>query len=147
MNAERLHAIVIALNQELTKRGTVGKMQALVNALQAVIENPQPPNQEALAQTRKAMEAAVTGAPSDAFSPAWRQALREIGGEELFGSYLKADIEGIFARNQITPAVALREFQELHKQLQAFQAALSQIIASFKYLQIEDESLAPGECE
>ncbi len=71
MNAERLHAIVIALNQEMTKTNTPGKLQELINALQQVVNQPHPTHQQTLSQNLKAMYAAATDTPSDGFSPAW----------------------------------------------------------------------------
>ena len=147
MNAERLHAIVITLNQEMTKTNTPGKLQELINALQQVVNQPHPTHQQALSQNLKAMFAAATDTPSDSFSPAWRQILSEIGGDALLGRSLKTTIETIFAQNQITPAVALEELQQLHKGLQSFKNALDQSSASLKHFKIGDEKLTPGECE
>jgi hypothetical protein len=93
------------------------------------------------------MYASVADVPSDAYSPAWRQILAEIGGDELVGGSLKSSIESTFAQNQITPAVALEELQALHKRLQAFKNAVDQLLAGFKHLKIGDERLAPGDCE
>lgn len=73
--------------------------------------------------------------------------LTEIGGERLFGQSLKQDVEDIFARNQITPAVALDELRQLHKQLEEFQGALNDGTSAFSYLKVGDETLPPGECE
>jgi hypothetical protein len=147
MNAERLHAIVLVLNQEMSKKNTVGMLQELINALSHVVNQPHPTHQQTLADNLKAMYEAVTDTPSDRFSPAWRQILAEIGGEDLFGSTLKGNIEAIFSRNQITPSVALNELQQLHKRLQNFKTALDQCSASLKHFKIGDEKLEPGECE
>jgi hypothetical protein len=147
MNAERLHAIVLALSQEMSKNKTVGKLQELLNALTNAINQPHSSNQQNLATNLKAMYEAVTDTPSDQFSPAWRQILVEIGGEDLFGSKLKENIEAIFSQNQITAAIALDELQRLHKRLDAFKTALDQCSTSLKHFKIADEKLAPGECE
>jgi hypothetical protein len=147
MNAERLHAIIIALNQEMSSANTVGKLQQLVSSLQNVVNQPIPQHQQTLSQALKAMYSAVTDVPSDGFSPAWRQALRELGGEDLFGRSMKSNIEAIFSRNQITPAVALQELQELHVRLQAFKNALDQGAGALRHFRVGDEKLAPGECE
>lgn len=145
MNAERLHAVAIALSQEISD--TPAKLQQLVNALQQVVNQPHPSHQQNLSQALKAMYATVSSAPSDSFSPAWRQILTELNGDELVGQSLKTAIENIFSRNQITPAVALEELQALHKHLQAFKNALDQVLAAFKHLKIGDEKLNPGDCE
>lgn len=71
----------------------------------------------------------------------------EIGGEELFGNTLKTNIESIFARNQITPAVALDELKQLHKKLKSFASALEQGAEAFVHFHIGNEKLNPGECE
>lgn len=147
MNAERLHAIVTALNQEMTNRNVVNKMQELINALQNMVNQPQPSYQQTLSQNLKAMYAAVTDTPSDNFSPVWRQILRKIGGEDLFGKSLKTIIENIFATNQITPAVALDELRQLQQRLQAFKNAIDQSLSSLRHFKIGDEKLAPGDCE
>jgi len=147
MNAERLHAVVIALNQEMSKNDTPGKLQQLITALQQVVNQPHPSHQQILSQALKAMYAAVSESPSDAFSPAWRQILAELNGDELVGQSLTTAIENTFSRNQITPAVALEELQAIHQRLQAFKNALDQVQASFKLLRIGDEKLSPGDCE
>lgn len=148
MNAERLHAIVIALNQEMSQRNVVGKMQELVNALQQVVNQPQNASyQHTLAVSREAMYTAVTATPSDKFSPVWRQILSVIGGDDLFGDKLKENIEIIFARNQITPAVALKELQGLLSKLQTFKDGLDRAVTAFRLFKIGDERLEPGDCE
>lgn len=147
MNAERLHAIVIALNKEVTGRGVVNKMQEMVNALQNVVNQPHPSHQQNLATSRDAMYAAVTDTASDEFSPTWRQILSEIGGDDLFGKNLKEDIEAVFARNQLTPAVALEDLRKLLDRLQKFTTALDEVASSFRLFEIGHEQLAPGECE
>lgn len=147
MNAERLHAIAISLNQEISKGNVVGKLQELINALQQVVNQPHPSHHQNLANQLNGIYAVLTDTSSDAFSPAWRQILSEIGGEELFGTTMKEAIKNVFERNQITSAVALQELQQLQKKLQAFKTALDQCIAAFREFKIGDEKLAPGECE
>jgi hypothetical protein len=131
----------------MKNRNIINKMQELLNALQNVINQPISPHQQALSLNLKAMYACISDTPSDNFSPAWRQILCEIGGENLFGKNLKANIENIFARNQITLAVALDELQQLQKNLQALNNALSQSSSALLHFNIGDEKLAPGECE
>lgn len=146
MNAERLHTIVLILNQEMRNTNTVGKLQELISALSQVVNQPLPAYQT-LAQNLKTMYTAATDAPSDSFSPAYRQILAEIGGEDLFGLKLKGNIEAIFSRNQITPAVALDELKLLYERLHGFQTAINQCSTSLAHFKIGAEKLAPGECE
>ena len=147
MNAERLHAMVISLNQEIAQTDVIRRMQEMVNALQSVVSQPHPSHQQQLSQSLKALYPALVDTTSDRFSPAWRQILCEIGGEDLFGASLKRNIETIIANNQMTPAVALEELQELQRRLQAFKKALDQCAAALHLFKIGYEELAPGECE
>ena len=89
MNAERLHAIVLALRKETTERRTFTTMQTMVGALQAVVNQSNSGTQHNLAASLDALYAALTDTDSDKFSPAWRQILCEIGGERFFGKALK----------------------------------------------------------
>lgn len=148
MNAERLHAIALVLNQEMTKNHLIEKLQELISALSNVVSQQQhPQHQQTLANNLKALYSALTDSPSDSFSPAWSQLLSEIGGYDLFGNELRKGIQNIFERNQITPAVALSELQQLQKQISSFKNGLDQLISSFRQFKIGDEKLSPGECE
>ncbi len=147
MNAERLHVILNALSSEMEETGTTQNVGSLVKALQNVVNNPHPSHQQTLSDSLKALYTGLTETPSDKFSPTWRQILREIGGEPLFGQALKESIEGIFARNQITLAVALNELQQLQTRLESFETALSNATSAFTHFSIGDETMSPGECE
>jgi hypothetical protein len=148
MNAERLHAIAVALHKEMVATQTVAQIEALCNSLQQVLQQGNHPQyQENLANNLKKTYSTLSACPSDNFSPAWKQLLSEMGGTPFFGLSLKAAVEEVFQRNQITPAVALKELQQLSQRLNAFQQALDQILAAFKQFKIGNEKLEPGECE
>ncbi|MHB8069640.1 MAG: hypothetical protein ACYDIC_17240 [Desulfobaccales bacterium] len=147
MNAERLHAIAIVLHQEMSENNTLSKLKELVDSLQNLVNQGHTSNQQSLANNLNAMYASLTDKPSDRFSPAWRQLLAEIGGEDLFGSSMKSKIEDIFSRNQITPAVALEELKGFYQRLQSFDLALNNLLSSFRQFAIGNEKLSPGNCE
>jgi hypothetical protein len=147
VNAERLHAIVLALKDEMTKLGVVSKMQSLVTSLQAVVQQSNASTQQTLAGSRESLLSALSNTRSDAFSPLWRQILREIGGEDLFGKGLKTQIEASLARNQMTPAVALDELQQVLRKLQEVEKALNDTTSAFRQFRIGDEGLEAGTAE
>jgi hypothetical protein len=148
MNAERLHAIAAALHKEMTTIQTVAKIEALCAALQQVVQqNAHPQFQQNLATNLQNVYSSLSECSSDGFSPAWKQQLSELGGTPYFGLSLKATIEEIFQRNQITPAVALTELRQLSQKLHGFQQALDQILSAFEQFRIGNEQLEPGECE
>jgi hypothetical protein len=147
MNAERLHAIVRALDKELSSLGTVQKLEALHNSLQTLVQQSHPSHQQLFANSRNAFMGALAHSASDDFSPAWRQLLNEMGGAKYFGKPLKAIVEAIIDQNQMTPAVALEEIGKLLKSLQEYDSAIDQLIGAFKKFNISDERLEPGACE
>lgn len=147
MNAERLHAIVIALRAEIEERDIVSKMQAMVKALRLLSQQAHPTHQQNLATTLNDFYEAVSNTNSDRFSPAWRQILSEIGGSDLFGAKLKETVETVIGRNQMTPAVGLEELEKVLARLEEFSTALESAASSLSTLQIGHEQLAPGECE
>ncbi len=148
MNTERLHAIAIAVLADINSTNTESTLQQLVKALQNQINRPQEPAfQQQVSEHLKTLYASLENAPSNDFSPTWKQALKELGIHELLGNNLRNQIQKIFERNQITPSVALEELQSLHEQLATRKTSLEQIVASFKQLEIGAEELEPGQCE
>src|SRR5258708_7148595 len=128
-------------------KSLVSQMQTLVSALRAVVQQPNAPNQQNLAAYRNSLYQAVSDSQVDKFSPAWKQILEEIGGEEFFGATLKQKIETILANNQMTPTVAADELEQIRQRMEKFQNAINQGTSAFNTLRINDERLEPRECE
>jgi hypothetical protein len=148
MNAERLHAIAIALKKEMDERNTLGKLQNLITTLQNLVNNPaHAQHQQSFSQARDEMYATVLRTPSDEFSASWCDILRAIGGEKMVGNALKAKIENAFERNPLTPAVTLGELHTINNALKEFKNALDQLVSSLTLFNIGHETLKPGECE
>ncbi len=147
MNAERLYAVAQSVQEELNTANSLGKLQTVVNTLQAMLNQPNQSYQHNLANQLLEVYKALTDAPSDSFSPSWKQILREIGGEDVLGNNLKLTIEGVFARNQITYALALTDVKNLFQKLQEFKTGIDQAVQAFKNLRVGKEDLKPGECE
>jgi hypothetical protein len=148
MNAERLHAMAKALKAELAQTEAPALLQQLDTALQALVQEPaQPSHQQTISTLRQQLDAALASAPSNDFSPAWREALEELDVSDLVGETLREQIQAIFERNEITPSAAAQELTPLAQRLQAFDQALDSLIASFEFFGIGAEELAPGEFE
>jgi hypothetical protein len=145
MNAERLHAICCVLKKEMDSQGTVSLLQQLTSLLDQVTNQPQM-NQK-LGQTLTQIYDKLKGAQSDSFSPAWRQVLEEIGGNDLLGNNLANQLREIMERNKITLSIARDEVKNISTSIQAFKTAVDNVISGLKGLQIGAEELEPGECE
>jgi hypothetical protein len=145
VNAERLHVVAKAIQEEFSAR-LVENVMELVNALQNIVNQPTVGQyQQNLSAKRSEIAAALKNAPSDSFAPAWRQIVVEIGGEGLLGQALNEKINTIFERNQITPSNALQEIRQIHQALVSFKAGIDQTVSGLSALKVGKEDLSPGE--
>lgn len=148
MNTERLHAIAFEVKADIEQAQIVQLLQQLVTHLQNIVNQPQQPShQQSLSNTKKSLLEKLSKSKVNEFSPAWTQALEEIGLNEYIGNNLAERINSIFAENQITPQVALEEIQRLHTKESEILTNLTNLINSFSYLKIGREVLSPGEGE
>lgn len=138
--------IAKALSEELP--ATVGKVAELAASLRQAADEPnEPAHQQRVGTLRTELHEVLTYAPSNGFSPAWREALDELGVADLLGERLLARIEQVFERNEITPTVAADEMAPIAERLKEFDAAHDELLSSFKFFQIGAEKLEPGEFE
>jgi hypothetical protein len=148
VNAERLHAIVRALRDEIAATSYPDHLQELQAGLNARTENPgQPEPQQRIAAAREALNNVLRDSPTNDFSPVWRQALEEMGISDLVGDTLLENIEAILLVNDITPSTAASEVAEISSRVNAMVTALSQADESLDFLNIRSEELSPGEFE
>lgn len=148
MNTERLHAIAFEVKMDIEQAQIVKLLQQLVSHLQNIVNQPQQPShQQNLSNVRKSLLKKLSQSKINELSPAWTQALEEIGLSEYMGNNLAERINFIFAENQITPQVALQEIQQLHTKENEILTNLTNLINSFSYLKIGREVLSPGEGE
>lgn len=148
MNAERLHAIVLALRADLAATESPDLVPQLAQSLRQQVQDPaQPAHQVQVSQFRTQLEERLAQAPSNRFPPAWRQVVEEFGVADLLGEALRDRIRAIFERNEITPSAAADELAAIAEKLQALRTALDQLIAGLDFFGTGAEELAPGEFE
>lgn len=148
MNAERLHAVCLEVNEAIESEDLVSKLSSVTNALQDLVNQPAASNyQMALSAALDTLYASLRNFPTDDFSPAWRQVLYDIGGADVLGRELEKRVRAIIERNQITPATALEEVRAIDNALGEFKAAVVGVLAGFKHLRVGMDELAPGQCE
>jgi len=148
MNVERLHRILIDLDEELKKDKIITLLQQVRDHLQNQVNQPnQPTHQTNLVNSLKKLYTALENSNYNEYSPSWKEIISEISGEIEFGALLKERIETILATNSITPANALEEIKEIFDELQTFQTAIKSTLTGFESLGIEEEDLDEGQCE
>src|SRR6266568_6692303 len=115
MNAERLHVIALALRKEFTELQIVDNLQQIRDSLERWVTNQQQVQfQQQVSQKLTELQKNLAKAPSDSFSPAWRQIIAELGVANVLGNTLAERLRGIFERHQITHAAALQEVKQVH---------------------------------
>lgn len=148
MNAERLHAIVDALRDEIAQTSYPEYLEQLVSGLRAAVESPnQSEPQEQISGARQSLKNALSEAASNDFSPAWKQEIEEMGIADILGDPLLKKIEDVLTANEITPSTAADEIAAIQERVQSLVAALDQASSSLSFFQIGSEHLTPGEFE
>ncbi|SFD82872.1 hypothetical protein SAMN05660831_02408 [Thiohalospira halophila DSM 15071] len=148
MNTTKLHIIAKALKKEMARVESVSLINQAVQALQNQINQPQQPNhQQQLSNHLTNLYNRLEGSPVDGFSPAWRDAMEELGVSGEFGKKLEARVRSIFERNQITPQTALEEMKDLHEDLSGTETQLSALVGGLEYFGVGEDKLEINECE
>ena len=148
MNAERLHAIADAIYEEMAAQDTSTRFTELRDALRQSVNEPGNGGpQQRVSDLRRQLDDTLSDAPSNRFSPAWREALEEMDIASLVGQQLRDRIEAIFERNNITPSTAADELDPIVDQVTSLFAALGNVRDGLSSLKIGAEELEPGEVE
>jgi len=149
LNAERLHIVAKAIQAELNSTRVAEHLQQLTSFLQNL--SSQPGNlqfQQQVANKLAELEVALKSAPSNTFSPAWRQILTDIGADEFLGARLADKIRDLIERNEkITPQAAHQGILQIQQAVNVFKSSIDQLVAALGNLKIGSEDLAPGESE
>ena len=73
MNTERLHAIAIAVIDDINTTNTQATLQQLVQSLQNQVSQPQQPQfQNQVSERLKTLYATLADSKSNDYSPAWK---------------------------------------------------------------------------
>jgi len=148
MNTTKLHIIAKALRKELTRVGAVALINQAIQALQNQIKQPQQPNhQQQLSSHLTSLYQKLEESPVNDFSPAWCDAMDELGVSNEFGARLEARLRGIFERNQITLQTALEELKKLHEDISGTETHLAGLVDGLEYFGIGEDELSKDECE
>ncbi len=148
MNAERLHAIANAIYDEMSSDDIVGVVAGLRDNLRQSVNEPnQPGPQQQVSALRTELGAKLSQASSNGFSPAWREALGELGIADLVGEQLRERIESVFEGNELTPASAVDQLDPIVERVQQLYSALENVRNGLSFLGVGAEELGPGQVE
>ena len=148
MNTSKLHVIASALKDELARCGTVAELQKAITALQQLIKQPNQPNlQQQLSAALTQLYTKLEDSPVDEYSPAWRDAMEELGVDQEFGKQLEENIKTIIEKNQMTHQVAFDELSKIHNEIKQTEGNLNGLVTSLVYFSVGEDELGEDECE
>jgi len=147
MNAERLHALVLKVSEELVRTRAVDLLAAISSALQQVVGGQVGPGQKRLGDAVTEFRNQMTESQVDTWSPAFLELLEEIGYRDFLGQKLLERVNQILASNEITPSLANEQIDAIRRRLEGLREACTAIKAGFETLSISSDTLVPGECE
>jgi hypothetical protein len=148
MNVERLHLILRATLDAVTKSGLVPDIGGLTTSLQNQVSDPATPTyQQQVSSQLEKLRASLSEIETNSFPPGWKQVLTEHKLSHFIGTELLQALIDIFSRNAITPSIALKELQELQAELLADATATTELLSGFKRLEFSVDDLKPGEAE
>ena len=148
MNIERFHALVASLADELETTKVTELMTQLAQGLRQMSQDPsQPAYQQQVSNARSGLLEALNAAPSNGYSPGWRQSLEELEVGSLVGTGLSRLVEDVLARNELTATTAADELEPLAERVQALTTACKNVLDGLRFFDIDTEDLNPGEFE
>lgn len=148
MNVEKVHKLANDIVTENSKLGILDKFQSMIDDLQNIISQPNQPHfQNNLATTLKELKGSLQKSLTNTLSPAWYQMLVDLEIDDIMGNNLDKRIENIFAKNQITPATAKQELEEIFNKLTNKYTGFSNIVNGLKSLNIGYDELEENVCE
>lgn len=148
MNVEKLHRIVVTVVEALAAEAVIPKARTVSAMLERSVSSPgEALYQQELSEARLEVEQTLERSSLNDLPALDQQILEEIGVAGLLGKRARDRVEAAFQRNEVTPAVALAEINELVNELDILELNLGYFVASADYFGIRSEELAPGQAE
>jgi hypothetical protein len=128
MNADRLHALLKLLKNDLQKTGLPQKLTTLSKALQQLAQNQNPNHQQAVGTSLKEVLTAAEKSEIDNLSPAWLEMVEEIGYREFLGASVIETVNETFKQVSVTPALVKEDIDKLTSKINELNSAADAII-------------------
>lgn len=147
MNLARFNATIWSLHQEIESNETQTLFTQVVNTLQQSIGQPSADTAKAFQTSFNELIKILSEAPSNEAPPSRRRIYRDLECEDKIGLGLSNKIGQIIQKNNITPANALQDMQELNTELNEFWNAITNMAKSLDELDVEYDELNEDEYE
>jgi hypothetical protein len=148
MNVERLHLVLRAALEAITKADVFADISGLASSLHNQVNDPATAAyQQQVSSHLEKLRASLAAIETNNFPPGWKQVLTEHKLTYFIGTELLKHLLEIFSRNAITPTIALKDIQEVQLELTQDVTAATELVNGFKRLEFPTDDLNPGEAE
>lgn len=148
MNAERLHAILRDVDEDLREHNVPALLDQLSQAMRNLASQPGEASfQNEVNTQRERVISTLRSSPLNELGPVDAQSLQELNLTEDIGDRLAEHIEAVFRDNQLTMAPAADTVAAMASRVREAHDNVSKVLEAFKFFQIGAEDLAPGQFE
>jgi len=147
MNVGRLHAALEAVKNEIIDDDVIKRLSELRGSLQQSVNQPNPDTAKLFKERYQETLEILYNAKSNLATPTRRMIYDEIHASNYLGLGLLKKLEVIFNSNQIVPANAIVELDDLIKDESNYIRSVQILIEQFENLDIEYDALDNGEFE
>jgi len=147
MHVGRLHAALERIKKEYEDKKILELLSQLQAGLQQSVSQPTPDTAKAFKTQYSKVLKVLSQSDVNTVTPTQRMIFDDIGASQYVGNGLLSRIKKLISSNQIVPANALSELNEVIQGLTTYLGSITNIINEFETLEIEYEELEPGEFE
>ncbi len=147
MHVGRLHAALERIKKEYVDKNILELLSQLQAALQQSVSQPTPDTAKTFKTQYSEVLKVLSQSDVNTVTPTQRMIFDDIGASQNIGNGLLSRIKKLISSNQIVPANALSELNEVIQGLTTYLGSITNIISEFEALEIEYDELRPGEFE
>lgn len=147
MHVGRLHAALERIKKEYEDKKILELLSQLQAGLQQSVSQPTPDTAKAFKTQYSKVLKVLSQSDVNTVTSTQRMIFDDIGASQNIGNGLLSRIKKLISSNQIVPANALSELNEVIQGLTTYLGSITNIINEFETLEIEYEELEPGEFE
>ena len=148
MNVERLQEILREVQRDFKQTDIEGRLERLAPLLQRIVDEPTVPDyQSQVAGELNEIYNALRSAPSTEYGPVWEHSVQELHLANFLAGSLIQRIQAIFQNNQITPAVAVSEIQQLRLEISDARQRVEQTLSGLDFLHVTPNPIPADKAE
>lgn len=147
MNTATLSVISMAILSDLNDNQIIAKLDQIIAALQASINQPNQNTENAKSAALKDFYSANLNSSFDDFPRTWRSALQELELVGYMGSELAKMVKNTFSGNELLPVDVVSQLESIAKHLRGKHGAFTKLSQGLNEIGLSGEMLEEGRAE